>query len=40
MRTTSLAKLRARRREESAGAIIFVVAMTLVVLGSIGAYAL
>ncbi len=37
---SSLAKLRSRRRSRESGAIIFVVAMTLVVLGSMGAYAL
>jgi hypothetical protein len=36
----SLAKLRARRRQRTSGAIIFIVAMTLAVLASIGLYAL
>lgn len=38
--TLSLAKRRARARKSSAGAIIFIVAMTLAVLASLGLYAL
>lgn len=40
MTTRALAKVRARRRSRDAGAIIFIVAMTLAVLASLGLYAM
>jgi hypothetical protein len=40
MSLSFIVKTRSRKRARSSGAVIFVVAMTLVVLGSMGAYAL
>ena len=40
MRASHLAKMRASKRRDSAGAVMFIVAMTLAVLGALGGYAL